>query len=168
MKKHRKLRSLKKINNLHLCNTNIDAMIRMKNNTKHKLKPEEMDLMVVDLTFKELYNEGDRVVVDFKKDILEKYNIEYNESMIERYWDILHATNLVKPVVGFGNTYKLSMGTDGYNLMHRFGSYKSYVQMMMQANGQASMTASAKNNNVSVTPLSTEGDKGNNETYYEE
>lgn len=132
--KRRNPKELKKLKN-DLFNSNVQTMMRMKHKNSPSMTKEEQDLHVIDLTLKELYNDGDKTIIDFKKDVLEKYNLNHDQKTFDRYWDILDATNLVNPVVGFGNTNKLSLTSDGYNLMLKFGGYKNFVQAIVQ--GQA-------------------------------
>lgn len=100
---------------------------------KTQITQEQLDVIVIDLTLRELFNNGDKTIIDFKKDVIEKYSIPSNEHSFERFWDILDATQLVNPVVGFGNAHKLSLNSQGYNLMLQYGNYQNYVNTMMSA-----------------------------------
>jgi len=93
---------------------------------------EQLDIIVIDITLRELFNNGDKKIIDFKKDVIEKYSIPADEPSIERYWDILDATQMVNPVVGFGNAHKLSLNSQGYNLMLQYGNYQNYINTMIQ------------------------------------
>lgn len=95
-----------------------------------QITQEQLDVIVIDLTLRELFNDGDKTVIDFHKDVIEKYNIPVNQRAIKRYWDILDATQFVNPVVGFGNANKLSITTQGYNLMLQYGSYQNYINSL--------------------------------------
>lgn len=103
------------------------------NEKKIQITQEQLDVIVIDLTLRELFNNGDKVIIDFRKDVIEKYSIPGNEHAVERFWDILDATQLVNPVVGFGNSHKLSLNSQGYNLMLQYGNYQNYVNTMMAA-----------------------------------
>lgn len=158
-KNNKQSKQLRKLKENSICNSNVQTMLRLKQQQEPLLTKEQLDLVVIDVTLRELFNDGDKVVKDFKKDILEKYNIYYDDKMIERFWDILDATNLVNPVVGFGNTDKLNLSTEGYNLMLKFGSYKNFVQSMMQPaiqQMQAMQQTVAKPKVEEITPPSEE------------
>lgn len=95
-----------------------------------QITQEQLDVIVIDLTLRELFNNGDKTVIDFNKDVIEKYNIPNNERSLKRYWDILDATQFVNPVVGFGNANKLSITTQGYSVMLQFGNYQNYINSL--------------------------------------
>lgn len=135
-------------------NCNVQSLLRLKHQAAPSMTKEEKDVLVIDLTLKELFNDGDRKVVDFKSNVLDKYQLHYDNRTYERYWDLLDATNLVNPVVGFGNANKLSLNTDGYNLMLKFGSYKNFLrsinpqaQIAAAPRQQAAPSPKPKNNN---------------------
>jgi len=100
---------------------------------------KEQDVKVIDTTVKALYNDGDRMPLDFKKDILLRHKIEIGDRYAERIWDILLSTGLVSPVIGFGNSGKLTLTNDGYQLMNKFGSYTAFLEAMQREQAQQGM-----------------------------
>jgi hypothetical protein len=88
----------------------------------------EQDNCIIDATLKELYNEGDKITKNFTDEILHPNKIVISEKEAERVWDILLNSGLVNAVIGFGNAGKLSISNDGYQLMNKFGSYKSFIE----------------------------------------
>lgn len=160
-----KNRPLKKISKVRsdVYNCNVQSLLRLKHQASPSMSKEEKDMLVIDLTLKELFNDGDRKVVDLKKNVLDKYQLHYDNRTFERYWDLLDATNLVNPVVGFGNTNKLSLNTDGYNLMLKFGSYKNFLRTM---NPQAQIGGPQKQQAAKPSPP--KADDQQTEEYYKE
>jgi len=92
----------------------------------------EQDIKVIDTTVKALYNDGDRMPLDFRKEILNRHKINIGDRYTERIWDILLSTGLVSPVIGFGNSGKLTLTNDGYQLMNKFGSYSAFLEAMQK------------------------------------
>lgn len=92
----------------------------------------EQDIKVIDTTVKALYNDGDRMPLDFRKEILTRHKISIGDKYTERIWDILLSTGLVSPVIGFGNSGKLTLTNDGYQLMNKFGSYSAFLEAMQK------------------------------------
>lgn len=92
----------------------------------------EQDIKVIDTTVKALYNDGDRMPLDFRKEILNRHKIDIGDRYTERIWDILLSTGLVSPVIGFGNSGKLTLTNDGYQLMNKFGSYSAFLEAMQK------------------------------------
>ena len=100
----------------------------------------EQDIKVIDTTVKALYNDGDRMPLDFKREILNRHKIIISDKYTERIWDILLSTGLVSPVIGFGNSGKLTLTNDGYQLMNKFGSYSAFLEaMQLQQQAQQGM-----------------------------
>lgn len=95
------------------------------------------DIELINATMNAVYNNGDKQVIDLKADVLTKCGCNYNDTMTNRLWDILDSTNLVSPVVGFGNMNKLSITADGYNLMSKYGSYKNFLDQQNAAQAKA-------------------------------
>lgn len=42
--------------------------------------------------------------------------------------DIMINIGLAHPVIGFGNSGKISLTNEGYQLMNQYGSYKAYLE----------------------------------------
>ena len=70
--------------------------------------------------------------LDFRKEILTRHKISIGDKYTERIWDILLSTGLVSPVIGFGNSGKLTLTNDGYQLMNKFGSYSAFLEAMQK------------------------------------
>lgn len=148
-------------------NCNVQSLLRLKHQNAPAMTQAEKDILVIDLTLKELFNDGDRQVIDFKKNVLDKYQLHYDAKSFERYWDLLDATNLVNPVVGFGNANKLSLNTEGYNLMLKFGSYKNFLRAMNPQMAEATAIKSAPTSSGNPSPNQSQNQE-QEEEYYEE
>lgn len=97
---------------------------------------KEQDVFIIDTTLKCLYNEGDKVPRSFYAEILKNSRIRIPENEAERVWDILVNTGLVNPVIGFGNSGKLTLTNEGYQLMNQFGSYSAFLQERQKQQAQ--------------------------------
>jgi hypothetical protein len=125
----RKRTQIRDINKVEKKQTSVQ---RLRNRTAPMPAQREQDIKVIDTTVKALYNEGDRMPLDFKNEILNKHKINLSDKYVERIWDILLSTGLVSPVIGFGNAGKLSLTNDGYQLMNKFGSYSAFLEAVNQ------------------------------------
>lgn len=88
----------------------------------------EKDIKIIDSALKALYNDGDKVTRSLQTEILQANKIKISEAEAERIWDIMVNTGLVNAVIGFGNSGKLSLTNEGYQLMSQFGSYAAFLE----------------------------------------
>lgn len=121
----RKRTQIRDVNNAEKKQTSVQ---RLRSRSAPVPAQREQDIKVIDTTVKALYNEGDRMPLDFKKEILNRHKLTISDKYTERIWDILLSTGLVSPVIGFGNAGKLSLTNDGYQLMNKFGSYSAFLE----------------------------------------
>lgn len=90
--------------------------------------PKDVEAILIDVSLRELYNNGDRRDLDFVKEILTPNKITVPEGKpLESFWDIITSTGLMKAVIGFGKQGRLTLTSDGYNLMNQYGSYINYL-----------------------------------------
>ena len=105
-----------------------------------QFSPKDIEAILIDVSLRELYNNGDRRDLDFVKEILTPNNISVSEGKaLESFWDIITNSGLMKAVIGFGKNGKLTLTNDGYNLMNQYGSYMNYLNKMKAA-GRGPMT----------------------------
>ncbi len=98
---------------------------------------KQQDIHMIDVALNALYNNGDKTTRALNDEILIPNSISLPESEVERLWDILLSTNLVNPVIGFGNAGKLTLTNSGYQLMNQYGSYSAFLdEKLRQAQGQ--------------------------------
>lgn len=103
---------------------------------KVQFSPKDIEAILIDVSLRELYNNGDRRDLDFISEILTPNNISVSEGKaLESFWDIITNTGLVKAVIGFGKNGKLTLTTDGYNLMNQYGSYINYLNKVKAVEG---------------------------------
>jgi hypothetical protein len=88
----------------------------------------DKDLCVIDTTLNALYNNGDKTTKEFQKEILRNNRIKLTQEEVDRMWDILLSTGLVNPLIGFGNSGKLAITNQGYQLMRQYGSYSAFIK----------------------------------------
>jgi len=101
---------------------------------------KKQDVLVIDAALKALYNDGDKVIRSLNDEILKPNHINIPEKDSGRIWDIMVNTGLVNPVIGFGNSGKLSLTNEGYQLMTQFGSYSAFLdEKNRQVQGQNMM-----------------------------
>ncbi|WP_129020389.1 hypothetical protein [Edaphocola flava] len=99
-----------------------------------QFSPKDIEAILIDVSLRELYNNGDRRDLDFVNEILTPNNISVSEGKaLESFWDIITNSGLMKAVIGFGKNGKLTLTNDGYNLMNQFGSYMNYLNKMKAA-----------------------------------
>src|ERR1700744_4052261 len=84
---------------------------------------KQQDIVIIDKALESLYNDGDKVIRSLQDDILKPNKVVLSEKDSARLWDLMVNTGLVHPVIGFGNTGKLDLTNEGYQLMSQFGSY---------------------------------------------
>jgi hypothetical protein len=88
---------------------------------------KQMDARIIDSALHALYNDGDKVTRSLQDDILKPANIKISEKEVARIWDIMINMGLVHAVIGFGNSGKLDLTNEGYQLMSQFGSYSAFL-----------------------------------------
>lgn len=97
--------------------------------TEHPLSVKEAEAILIDVSLRELYNNGDKRDLDFVHDILEPNKIMIPEGQpLESFWDILTNTGLMQAVIGFGKHGRLTLTQEGYQLMNQYGSYGNFLQ----------------------------------------
>ena len=97
--------------------------------TEHPLSVKEAEAILIDVSLRELYNNGDKRDLDFVHDILEPNKIMIPEGQpLESFWDIITNTGLMQAVIGFGKHGRLMLTQEGYQLMNQYGSYGNYLQ----------------------------------------
>ena len=89
---------------------------------------KQLDSQIIESTLKALYNDGDKVTRSLQEEILLPNKIRMTEKEIARIWDIMINMGLVHAVIGFGNSGKLDLTNEGYQLMNQFGSYSAFVE----------------------------------------
>ena len=89
---------------------------------------KQQDIVIIDKALESLYNDGDKVIRSLQEDILKPNKLGLNEKESARLWDLMVNTGLVHAVIGFGNTGKLDLTNEGYQLMSQFGSYSAFLQ----------------------------------------
>jgi|GEM_PF-781882 len=106
------------------------AIERMKNraNLPNLDERRKQDIQIIDVALKALYNDGDKVTRSLHSEILRPSGIKISERDTERIWDIMINTGLANSVIGFGNSGKLTLTNDGYQLMNQFGSYGAFIE----------------------------------------
>ena len=110
---------------------------RNRQSAQASIGQKDLDMALIDLVLKKLYNNGDKQTASLTDDVLKPNNINYTESGSDRLWDILISTGLVSPIVGFGRSGRLALTNDGYQLMNAFGSYSNFItQREKQAQAQ--------------------------------
>jgi hypothetical protein len=92
------------------------------------LDKKQQDILIIDKALESLYNDGDKVVRSLQDDVLRHNHIALSEKETARIWDMMVNTGLVHAVIGFGNTGKLDLTNEGYQLMSQFGSYSAFLQ----------------------------------------
>lgn len=92
------------------------------------LSVKEAEAILIDVSLRELYNNGDKRELDFVDQILEPNKIAIPDGEpLESFWDILTNTGLMKAVIGFGKHGRLALTNEGYQLMNQYGSYGSFL-----------------------------------------
>ncbi len=141
-----------------------NVITRFRNRNSLPVFPDKQaqDVYIIDTTLQELYNEGDRITKKLDKEILRPHRIRISEQEYERIWEILMSTGLVNGVIGFGNTGKLNLTNEGYQLMRQFGSYSSFVEQKekMQQQQQSGFVLPQF---IVTQEEETEGDQANEE-----
>lgn len=102
-----------------------------KDNDKQAVQLTQKDIsnILIDISMKELYNQGDKRELRLVEDILTPNKIKFsNEQSLESYWDIITNSGFVKPSIGFGNNGKVSLSKAGFDLMNQFGSYMDFLR----------------------------------------
>ncbi|GEM_PF-1301175 len=96
---------------------------------EHPLSVKEAEAILIDVSLRELYNNGDKRDLDFVHDILEPNKIMIPEGQaLESFWDIITNTGLMQAVIGFGKHGRLTLTQEGYQLMNQYGSYGNFLQ----------------------------------------
>lgn len=98
------------------------------------LNAKQIESILIDMSLKALYNNGNRVDLKFVDEILKPNKVEItDDTSFETFWDIITNSGLIKAKIGFGNSGIVSITNDGYNLMNQFGSYLAYLKMTQEA-----------------------------------
>ncbi|KAA5534891.1 hypothetical protein F0919_09835 [Taibaiella lutea] len=118
------------------------ALERFKNRVPlpAMLDRKQQDILIIDKALASLYNDGDKVIRSLQDDILKPNKINLVEKDTDRIWDIMMNSGLVHAVIGFGNTGKLDLTSEGYQLMSQFGSYSAFIQEHQRQIAQQNQT----------------------------
>ena len=118
------------------------AMERFKNRVPlpAMLDRKQQDILIIDKTLASLYNDGDKIIRSLQEDVLKGNKINLNDKDTDRIWDILMNSGLVHAVIGFGNTGKMDLTNEGYQLMSQFGSYSGFLQEHQRQLAQQNQT----------------------------
>jgi hypothetical protein len=100
---------------------------------------KQQDILIIDKALESLYNDGDKVIRSLQDDVLKPNKVTLSEKDTARLWDLMVSTGLVHAVVGFGNSGKLDLTNEGYQLMSQFGSYGAFLQEHQRQQAQQSM-----------------------------
>lgn len=87
----------------------------------------EMDKIVFDVVLKTLYNNADKDILNLETEIYAPANIKLPHKESERLWEVMTSSGFVSPVVGFGNSGKVELTRNGYQLMAQYGGYSEYL-----------------------------------------
>lgn len=113
---------------------------RTRKSAEASVDRKEQDVYLIDLVLQKLYNQGDKQTASVEEDVLKPNKIDFTDAGSERLWDVLLSTGLVHPVIGFGRAGRLSLTNDGYQLMNKFGSYKTFLDQREQQARAGSQT----------------------------
>jgi hypothetical protein len=118
------------------------ALERFKNRVPlpAMLDKKQQDILIIDKALASLYNDGDKVIRSLQEDVLKPNKINLAEKETDRIWDIMMNSGLVHAVIGFGNTGKLDLTPEGYQLMSQFGSYSAFIQEHQRQIAQQNQT----------------------------
>jgi hypothetical protein len=100
----------------------------------------EVDKQVFDIVLETLYNNADKDVLHLEKDIYIPNNVKLSLKHAERLWEIMLSSGWVSPVIGFGNSGKVSLTQSGYQLMAQYGGYSKYLDAQKMAQQQQPQT----------------------------
>ena len=88
---------------------------------------KQQDFYIIDTVLKALYNDGDKIPQSLQEDVLKPNKIRITEKDAGRIWDVMINTGLVNSLIGFGNSGKLALTNEGYQLMSQYGSYSAFL-----------------------------------------
>jgi hypothetical protein len=94
------------------------------------LDQSTFDKNIIDIILNTLYNNSHTDAMHLENEIYKPNNVTLSPKETERIWEILKASGWVTPVIGFGNSGKIEMTREGYQLMAQYGSYKSYLNAL--------------------------------------
>lgn len=103
---------------------------KMRVKPSHIIDTQESDKHVLDIVLKTLYSNADIDAMQLEEQIYKPNNIALGKKEAERMWEVLVSSGWISPVVGFGNSGKVSLTREGYKLMAQFGSYIKYIEAL--------------------------------------
>lgn len=102
-----------------------------------QLTQKDISNILIDMSMRALYNDGDKRELRLVEDILTPNSIQFNdEKSLESYWDIITNSGFIKPSIGFGNNGKVSLSKSGFDLMNQFGGYMNFLQSQNNPQGK--------------------------------
>lgn len=117
------------------------------------LDQSDVDKHIIDTVLSTLYNNSDKDAMHLEAEIYKPHNIQMPIKEAERIWEIIKASGLITPVIGFGNSGKVELTREGYQLMAQYGSYKNYLNILHAPQQQPTF----------ILPLSISGEETGNE-----
>lgn len=117
---------------------------------------KQQDSIIIDAALKAMYNEGDKIPRSLQDDVLLPNKIKLSEKETARIWDIMINIGLVNAVIGFGNSGKLALTNEGYQLMNQFGSYSAFLD---EKNKQSQQGQSMMFPQFIIEPAEDKGEK---------
>jgi hypothetical protein len=95
---------------------------------EQKLTAKQAESILIDVSLKELYNNGEKRELEFVEQILQPNSIQIPDGeALESFFDILTNTGLMKTVIGFGKHGKIALTQEGFQLMNKYGSYCNFL-----------------------------------------
>lgn len=144
-------------------NKNNRVIRKMRTMPTQVIDPQTLDRNVIDTVLKTLYNNADIDALQIDEQIYKANNISLSKKDSERMWEVLISSGWISPVIGFGNSGKVSLTREGYKLMAQFGSYIKYLEAVSAPQQQQTIIMPIQyddDKDPEITPPVEKGKKG--------
>jgi hypothetical protein len=112
-----------------------NAIKRLANRNKVLVAQKEHLAVIMDAVMKTLFHNSDKNALDLEQEILKPLKIDLPKKELEKVWDVITNSGLVSPLIGFGNSGKVELTSEGIKLMSQFGGYLEYMSTQQGSHG---------------------------------
>ena len=131
---------------------------RLKVSLPPVIDRNQLDRFVIDTVLKTLYNNADIDTLHLESQIYKPNGIRMSRKESERLWSVMVSSGWINPVIGFGNSGKISLSRDGYQLMAQYGGYSEYLAAIHAVNQPTIILPFPSDESKSAAPVDKKND----------
>ena len=107
---------------------------------------------ILDIVMKTLFENADKNGLNLEKDIFRPLDIKLPAKEVDKVWEVIINSGLINPIVGFGNSGKVELTSEGVKMMSQYGGYLNFLAQTQPNNFVIQNPASPSANNEEQQP----------------